>query len=170
MFRNAISHSRLVDSLNIQVALLRGLSVPYVVSVRSVSHLITHDKIRYSHLPDPRPRKAIVKKEFLKWGEPVSPSPMLGDMVKAREFEFNVKALNHRGFLRFQKPYKPPANAAERVVEICKACGHPDSEAKLDDAKVKYQILTKANEEFNHAVPNSMLHIICTVGELKFDN
>lgn len=65
-------------------------------SVRS-THSKYHQHITHSRIQDRPPRTPIVEPSFLKWGEPVSPSINLGDMTKARQFKFDVAALNARG-------------------------------------------------------------------------
>jgi large subunit ribosomal protein L50 len=96
----------------------------------------------------------------------------MGDMVKARKFEFDVHALNARGFLRFQKPYTPPANATGMALELCRSCLDVKGDetalikTELSDPRQKYELLTKAFDKFQHGVPNSMLHMMNTVGDI----
>lgn len=39
---------------------------------------------------------------------------------------------------------------------------------ELSDSRIKYDLLTKAFEEFQHGIPNSMLHMMTTVGKFYF--
>jgi len=92
--------------------------------------------------------------------------------VEARKFQFDVQALNARAFLRFQKPYDPPRNAVGMVLDLCRSCLNLKGDetilvkAELSDPRQKFELLSKASETFRHAVPNSMLHMMSTVGDL----
>jgi hypothetical protein len=39
---------------------------------------------------------------------------------------------------------------------------------RLSDSRLKYDLLSQANAEFEHTVPNSMLYLIETVGKKYF--
>jgi len=136
-------------------------------------HSRFHEHITYNRLGALRkPRKPLVDPKDLKVGEPVSASILLGDMVTARKFEFDVRAMNARGFLRFQKPYTPPDNAMFTVLELCKSCLNITGDevtlmrTELRDSRKKFDLLAKAFDTFQHAVPNSMLHMMATVGDI----
>jgi len=118
-------------------------------------------------------QEPLIDIKLLKKGAPVSATLDMGDMTQARKFEFDVESLNARGFLRFQKSYDPPENVAAKVIQLCKTClnyeGSGNSDLlsiKLTDSRVKYDLLSKAHETFNHSVPNSMLHMMETVEDV----
>jgi len=79
-------------------------------------------------------------------------------------------------FLRFQKEYQPPKDAKERVVAIAKssiaALAKADEESirsyKLTDPRIKFDFLSKVFKDFDHSIPNSMLYMISTIGEIYF--
>jgi len=91
------------------------------------------------------------------------------------QFEGQLSSLTARGFLRFQKSYEPPANVSDRLNSLVQSLapslkkqGKGDNIMKyrLTDSRLKYDLLSKAFEEIQHGVPNSMLYMIETVGDL----
>jgi len=105
---------------------------------------------------------------------PISASVPYEDMVEVRKKQFadDLTSLTARGFHRFQKPYDPPSDAAEKFIAIVKSLQPslsqlPDKKIEkvsLNDPQLKYDILTTAAKEFQHSVPNSMLPAIRTIG------
>lgn len=70
-------------------------------------------------------------------------------------------------YLRAQNPYSPPQDVCKTVLQLkatanC-ATGSFDNEFNLGD---KFKFLSLCSTEFNHTVPNSVLHEINTYGEL----
>jgi len=106
-------------------------------------------------------------------GEPISGSVEYDDLAKTRSFEYDLKSLQARGFYRFQKEYVPSKDTKNRIISLAKSCNLKASNTnkneilnyQLSDAGEKYELLTKANEEFQHSVPNSLLYMIRTVGD-----
>jgi large subunit ribosomal protein L50 len=110
---------------------------------------------------------------------PVSGSVVHGDIAEeretSREFIDDVKSLTARGFHRFQKAYEPPENAREKFLEMVRdirpsfrdMTNEQIKAIKLEDNKLKYDILAKACDEFQHAVPNSLLHVFPTIGAVS---
>jgi hypothetical protein len=76
-------------------------------------------------------------------------------------------------FLRFQKEYTPPNDAEERILSLARSAVtslRKTDEAdlrsfKLDDSRIKFDLLSRIFTEFNHSIPNSMLYMVTTVGE-----
>lgn len=77
-------------------------------------------------------------------------------------------------FLRFQKEYKPPVDARERMLQLSKdvipRLTKLETEKavlkyKITDAKTKFDLLSRAFVQFDHGVPNSMLYMMDSVGE-----
>ncbi|KAF7391701.1 hypothetical protein HZH68_011244 [Vespula germanica] len=71
-------------------------------------------------------------------------------------------------FLRPIKPYDPPSDVNERIDKICASQQiSTGDEAKLEGGLSRFKIFAACAEEFKHSVPNSLLCIIETVGDLK---
>ncbi|XP_046827764.1 uncharacterized protein LOC124428119 isoform X1 [Vespa crabro] len=84
------------------------------------------------------------------------------------KLEATRKSLSAKGFLRSIKSYDPPSDVNERIDKIC--AGQQIStrdEAKLEGGLSRFKIFAACAEEFKHSVPNSLLCIIETVGDLK---
>lgn len=82
--------------------------------------------------------------------------------------EATRKSLSAKGFLRSIKPYDPPTDVNERIDKICTSQEiSTDDTAKLEGGLLRFQIFAACAEEFRHSVPNSLLCIIETVGDLK---
>ena len=81
-------------------------------------------------------------------------------------------------YLRLQKPYQPEDDVQEKLVSIVKSVNpklkdSPLSELlgyKLDDIKFKFSFLSKAHEKLEHRVPNSLLHLVETIGNGGIEN
>ncbi|ODM87584.1 39S ribosomal protein L50, mitochondrial [Orchesella cincta] len=148
--------------------------LPQYQSVRARSKHETHKHLTFSKMGKNFTRRPLIDQKLLKQGAPVSATLDLGDMTKVRKFEFDVAALNTRGFLRYQKAYAPPTNAKETVLQLCESVFSKESakgegylmNAKITDSRLKYDLLSKLYNEFQHAVPNSMLHMMETVGDV----
>ncbi|KAI4499526.1 hypothetical protein M0802_005422 [Mischocyttarus mexicanus] len=77
-------------------------------------------------------------------------------------------SLSAKGFLRSIKPYDPPTDIDERIDKICTSQEISNrDETKLEGGLSRFQIFAACAEEFKHSVPNSLLYIIETVGDLK---
>ncbi|XP_015184698.1 PREDICTED: 39S ribosomal protein L50, mitochondrial isoform X2 [Polistes dominula] len=71
-------------------------------------------------------------------------------------------------FLRSIKPYDPPTDVNERIDKICTSQEISTNDTtKLEGGLLRFQIFAACAEEFGHSVPNSLLCIIETVGDLK---
>jgi len=120
-------------------------------------------------------QKPKVSMDRLHKDEPVSGSAdYFDDIVRLRKFEWNTESLNAKGFLRYQKPYKPPPDARERVLDLAKSIipkleklteDHIEKFRFADD-NVKFQLLSQSFTEFGHSVPNSMLYMVRRVGDV----
>ena len=86
-------------------------------------------------------------------------------------FQKQLEALDKRGFLRAYKPYDPPADLDQRFVRVC-AETIPDifdGKSKTDlksvvlDRDARARVLKALEKEFNHSVPNSLLHTITSL-------
>ncbi|XP_043676079.1 39S ribosomal protein L50, mitochondrial [Vespula pensylvanica] len=84
------------------------------------------------------------------------------------KLEATRKSLSAKGFLRSIKPYDPPSDVNERIDKICASQQiSTGDEAKLEGGLSRFKIFAACAEEFKHSVPNSLLCIIETVGDLK---
>lgn len=84
------------------------------------------------------------------------------------KIESAASSLAAKGFLRPQKEYNPPANLEQRLSTILEKClGTTDNSIKLDEVNKKYKLLNSCFEEFQHGIPNSLLHTIQTVSDVK---
>lgn len=85
-------------------------------------------------------------------------------------FERQLSSLAQRGFLRAFKPYEPPQDVEERFMTICsevvpgfnKGQSHEISQIALD-TPLKAKLLKALEREFQHTVPNSMLHTMTSL-------
>lgn len=70
--------------------------------------------------------------------------------------------------MRPQKEYNPPSDINNKLQNIFENyLKSNDSNTKLDDINKKFAVLNECFKEFNHAVPNSLLHTMETLGDLK---
>ena len=67
-----------------------------------------------------------------------------------------------RGYLRPHKPYSPPEDVRQRLETILQENLGENNE--LSNGKIKFKVLNACFKEFNHSVPNSLLHKMSTKG------
>jgi len=68
-------------------------------------------------------------------------------------------------FLRSQKSYEPPENAAERIDRICESQTIPvNDNTKLEDHVLRFKLFVTCEREFKHSIPNSLLYTIESIG------
>ncbi|XP_053623089.1 large ribosomal subunit protein mL50 [Plodia interpunctella] len=77
-----------------------------------------------------------------------------------------AESLAARGFLRPNKPWDPPANIEETILKICAQKGLK-ADAQFQGLDIKFDILNACYKETGHSVPNSLLHTIECIGDLK---
>ncbi|XP_071564311.1 uncharacterized protein Mrpl50 [Temnothorax nylanderi] len=88
-------------------------------------------------------------------------------VVKAR-IDSAGESLAARGFLRPQKAYEPPEDAAERIDRICESQTIPQNDdTKLEDPVLRFKLFVACEGEFKHSIPNSLLYTIESIGDLK---
>ncbi|XP_029668959.1 39S ribosomal protein L50, mitochondrial isoform X2 [Formica exsecta] len=71
-------------------------------------------------------------------------------------------------FLRSQKAYEPPKDVVERIDKICESQAistHDDT--KLEDPVLRFKLFVACEGEFKHSIPNSLLHTIDNIDDLK---
>ncbi|GLV46749.1 mitochondrial ribosomal protein L50 [Carabus blaptoides fortunei] len=83
------------------------------------------------------------------------------------KIDSTAKSLAAKGFLRAQKAYTPPEDTLPRLKTICQnVLGSDSGTIPVTDMKKKFELLTACNNEFNHYIPNSLLHTIETVNDV----
>ncbi|XP_072765137.1 large ribosomal subunit protein mL50 isoform X2 [Anoplolepis gracilipes] len=88
-------------------------------------------------------------------------------MLKAR-IDSAGESLAARGFLRQQKSYEPPEDVGERINKICESQTISTSDdAKLEDPVLRFKLFVACEGEFKHSIPNSLLHTIENIEDLK---
>lgn len=75
------------------------------------------------------------------------------------------ESLRSKGYLRSHKPYSPPEDAERRLNVVFEE--HLGTGSTLSNGRVKFKVLADCFKEFNHSVPNSLLHAIQTKGKRK---
>ncbi|KAJ8883466.1 hypothetical protein PR048_015310 [Dryococelus australis] len=94
--------------------------------------------------------------------------------LKHIRFESRAESLASRGFLRSYKPYSPSENVNDRLCVICESVlgsGVINDSVQLSSPETKFRLLHACFQDFQHAVPNSLLHKITTLGDVvKFYN
>ncbi|RVE45264.1 hypothetical protein evm_010086 [Chilo suppressalis] len=83
-----------------------------------------------------------------------------------KKLQAAAESLAARGFLRPNKPWAPPKNIEETVLKICAENGL-DENSELDGLDKKFLVLNACYKETKHSVPNSLLHTIETVDDLR---
>ncbi|XP_071521077.1 uncharacterized protein mRpL50 isoform X1 [Panulirus ornatus] len=84
-----------------------------------------------------------------------------------KRLNFDATSLAARGYLRSQKPYDPPEDVENQVLEFClKLLKSTDLHTPFKDQDTKFHLLMQCSKAFRHSVPNSLLHKINNVGEL----
>nr|XP_022903460.1 39S ribosomal protein L50, mitochondrial [Onthophagus taurus] len=82
------------------------------------------------------------------------------------KIDSSAQSLATKGFLRSQKDYNPPNDLNQRLnTIITSVIGSVETTTKLNTQQ-KFVILNNCCEEFQHSVPNSLLHKIETVGDV----
>ncbi|XP_022819793.1 39S ribosomal protein L50, mitochondrial [Spodoptera litura] len=83
-----------------------------------------------------------------------------------KKFQAAAESLAARGFLRPTKPWDPPANIEETISKICSSKGL-NTDAEFEALETKFAVLKECYEETGYDVPNSLLHTIGSVADLK---
>ncbi|XP_075992872.1 mitochondrial ribosomal protein L50 [Anticarsia gemmatalis] len=83
-----------------------------------------------------------------------------------KKLQAAAESLAARGFLRPTKPWDPPANIEETITKICASKGL-NADSEFDALETKFAVLKACFEETGYDVPNSLIHTIESVAELK---
>ncbi|XP_014094238.3 large ribosomal subunit protein mL50 isoform X1 [Bactrocera oleae] len=77
------------------------------------------------------------------------------------------KSLACKGFLRSQKPYRPPQNVPDKVRSICNNLKISfANDYKLENLEEKFKFLDACFQDFQHSVPNSQIHELESIGDV----
>lgn len=88
------------------------------------------------------------------------------EFERVATFEQQVESLSKRGFTRPYKPYSPPDNIRNIVLQTAKDIGIHSESAEIS-GQTKAELLNEISFRTNgHAVPNSMLHLMTTVDRI----
>lgn len=87
------------------------------------------------------------------------------DKRKPPKIDSTAQSLAMKGFLRAQKPYSPPENVESKFESLCQNILDTQS-IELNDMSKKYALLSACQREFNHIVPNSLLHTMETTKDV----
>uniref|UniRef100_T1IJV2 Large ribosomal subunit protein mL50 n=1 Tax=Strigamia maritima TaxID=126957 RepID=T1IJV2_STRMM len=85
-----------------------------------------------------------------------------------QKIEFNLQSLATRGFLRSTKPYTPPNDVSEKILNIARlTIEHKDDNQlinfALTDPDTRFHFLSSCVTELHHDIPNSQLHEMTSV-------
>ncbi|KAF2895187.1 hypothetical protein ILUMI_10987 [Ignelater luminosus] len=83
------------------------------------------------------------------------------------KIDSSAQSLAAKGFLRPQKEYNPPEDLDLKLQQIFQdAVGSTDQNARLDDINKRFAVFNACYKEFQHCIPNSLLHTIETVDDV----
>ncbi|XP_046744741.1 39S ribosomal protein L50, mitochondrial [Diprion similis] len=78
------------------------------------------------------------------------------------------ESLATRGYLRSQKSYSPANDVMKRLDDVCRVEGVESvNETRLDEPITRFKLFTACGKEFDHAIPNSLLHTVETIADLR---
>ncbi|CAH0563746.1 unnamed protein product [Brassicogethes aeneus] len=84
------------------------------------------------------------------------------------KIDSSAKSLAAKGFLRSQIEYSPPEDLEVKLNAISsKILGNSKDDEKISDLNQRFKLFTACNNEFKHSIPNSLLHSIETLGDVK---
>lgn len=143
LHKNNANFSRLTENLKIQMC--RYTTVEDMIT--EAKNAGKYRKIK-TRKEDKKIRNQILEETFLSPG--------------ARKFQAVAQSIADRGFCREQTPYKPPEDAENQIKIISQDIfGNLDckwKEISLNDSYLKYKLLNRCIQHFNHDIPNSYLH------------
>ncbi|CAH1116138.1 unnamed protein product [Phaedon cochleariae] len=79
-----------------------------------------------------------------------------------------AQSLAAKGFLRAQNPYMPPPDVESQLESIFQSViGSTDKTIRLSDLNQKHNLLCACLDRLGHGVPNSLLHHMETLEDVK---
>uniref|UniRef100_A0A1Y1MDP8 Large ribosomal subunit protein mL50 n=1 Tax=Photinus pyralis TaxID=7054 RepID=A0A1Y1MDP8_PHOPY len=79
----------------------------------------------------------------------------------------SAESLAAKGFLRPQKEYTPPEDVKSKLEAIFHSVlGTKEGQTRLDNLSLRFQVLNTCYKEFQHGIPNSLLHTIETTSDV----
>ncbi|XP_068223423.1 large ribosomal subunit protein mL50 [Palaemon carinicauda] len=104
--------------------------------------------------------------EPLRCASSVTSADNEGDILpRDRKLDFDAESLAARGYLRNQKPYTPPDDVDNRILQCCEK--YMGKSSTFVDAETKFKVLRQCSQNLKHAVPNSLIHKITNIDELR---
>jgi len=83
------------------------------------------------------------------------------------KIDSSAQSLAAKGFLRPQQEYTPPEDVDNKLQDIFQnTMGTIDKSVRLDDLNKRFSIFNACYTEFQHCIPNSLLHTIETIGDV----
>ncbi|CAH1376274.1 uncharacterized protein mRpL50 [Tenebrio molitor] len=90
------------------------------------------------------------------------------DRKQPPRIDSSAQSLAAKGFLRPHKPYTPPPDVDARLDRLFRDLqGGTSGEARVGDLSQKFDLLSACAREFDHPVPNSLLHTMQTLNDVK---
>ncbi|KAG5900633.1 hypothetical protein JTB14_005910 [Gonioctena quinquepunctata] len=84
------------------------------------------------------------------------------------KIDSSAQSLAAKGFLRPQKGYIPPENIDQQLKDIFQSVlGSTNDSTKLTDLNKKFALFYKCADTLGHSVPNSLLHHLETLRDVK---
>ncbi|CAH1098512.1 unnamed protein product [Psylliodes chrysocephalus] len=84
------------------------------------------------------------------------------------KIDSTAQSLASKGFLRPQKEYIPPQDVDSKLSNIFKSVvGTTDDSAIISDLNQRFSLFLQCEKQLNHSIPNSLLHIMKTLGDVK---
>ncbi|XP_056640710.1 uncharacterized protein LOC130447748 [Diorhabda sublineata] len=79
-----------------------------------------------------------------------------------------AQSLSSKGFLRPQKEYIPPKDVDSKLEYVFKSViGSTEDNKLVTDLNERFNLFLKCEEALGHGVPNSLLHHMKTLGDVK---
>ncbi|KAJ8969075.1 hypothetical protein NQ317_001150 [Molorchus minor] len=123
---------------------------------------------------------AFMRHGVFKTGQLVSPKNVLRSYATKAEkrkgldrkvgpkIDSTAESLAAKGFLRAQKEYIPPPDLGEKLDSIFNSVvGTSSNKTTLSDLNLRFKVFTACSDQIGHTIPNSMLHHIETLGDVR---
>jgi len=88
------------------------------------------------------------------------------EMPPCRKLKPAVDSLSTKGFLRCQRSYTPPSDVESKLKTLVDDFEKGSNTSVFDDPEKRFSLLSVCSDEFNHRVPNSILHSISSYESL----
>ncbi|CAG9863113.1 unnamed protein product [Phyllotreta striolata] len=90
------------------------------------------------------------------------------DRKPVPKIDSTAQSLAAKGFLRPQREYVPPQDVDEKLSSIFKSVvGDTKDSTRIADLNQKFNIFVQCEQQLNHNVPSSLLHLFNTLGDVR---